>query len=176
MATTDAAMEDRFRQLFERHHAEVAAYVTRRASASIAEDVVEETFLVVWRSLERVPDDALPWLYGVARHTLANHLRAMQRRRRLIRRLASERHEPQSEPLPGLVSARLRQVLLELSDAEREAILLIAWEELTPSQAARAAGCSSATFRVRLHRARRHLERALSTDPPLAPRITQEEA
>ena len=44
-------------------------------------------------------------------------------------------------------------------------MLLIAWEGLTPSQAARVVGCSGATFRVRLHRARRRLECLLSADP-----------
>jgi RNA polymerase sigma-70 factor (ECF subfamily) len=176
MAGVSASLEDRFRVLFERYHADVAAYVGRRAPASLAEDVVEETFLVAWRSLERVPGDPLPWLYGVARRTLANHLRGMRRRHRLIRRLASQPPAPQPELLPGLVSTRLREAVLELSDLEREALLLIAWEGLTPNQAARVVGCSSAAFRVRLHRARRRLERVLCAGPPLEPRFNEEEA
>lgn len=176
MDAVGASLEDRFRVLFERYHADVAAYVSRRAPASLAEDVVEETFLVAWRSLERVPGDPLPWLYGVARRALANQLRGVQRRRRLIRRLASEPPAPQSELLPALVSARLRDALLDLSDGEREALLLIAWEGLTPSQAARVVGCSGAAFRVRLHRARRRLELALSADPPFEPRLHEGEA
>src|ERR1700689_3282677 len=96
-----ASLEDRFRELFESHHADVAAYVSRRAPASLAEDVVEETFLVAWRSLERVPGDPLPWLYGVARRTLANQLRGLRRRHRLIWRLASQPPPAQPELLPG---------------------------------------------------------------------------
>src|ERR1700733_11396384 len=123
-----ASLEDRFRELFERYHADVAAYVSRRAPASLVEDVVEETFLVAWRSLGRVPGDPLPWLYGVARRTLANRRGGVQRRHRLVRRLASQPPAAQPEPLPRLVSARLRGAVLELSDLEREALLLIAWE------------------------------------------------
>jgi DNA-directed RNA polymerase specialized sigma24 family protein len=114
-------------------------------------------------------------LYGVARRTLANQLRGLRRRHRLIWRLASQPPPAQPELLPGLVSTRLREAVLELSDVEREALLLIAWEGLTPSQAARVVGCSGATFRVRLHRARRRLERVLSADSPLEPRFNEEE-
>ncbi|MGH2850173.1 MAG: RNA polymerase sigma factor, partial [Solirubrobacteraceae bacterium] len=61
----------RFELLFETYHAQIAAYVGRRAPREAVEDVVEETFLVAWRALERVPDEPLPWLYGVARRVLA---------------------------------------------------------------------------------------------------------
>ena len=44
---------------------------------------------------------------------------------------------------------------------DREALLLTAWEGLSPERAARAAGCSRATFHVRLHRARKRLAHAL---------------
>lgn len=44
-----------------------------------------------------------------------------------------------------------------LSVREREALLLVAWEGLEPGRAARAAGCTPAAFRVRLHRARRRV-------------------
>jgi DNA-directed RNA polymerase specialized sigma24 family protein len=44
---------------------------------------------------------------------------------------------------------------------KREAILLIAWEGLEPTAAARVVGCSAAAFRVRLHRARRRLAAGL---------------
>ncbi len=40
--------------------------------------------------------------------------------------------------------------------------MLVAWEGLDPGAAARASGCTRAAFAVRLHRARRRLERALA--------------
>ncbi|HEX6027306.1 MAG TPA: sigma factor-like helix-turn-helix DNA-binding protein, partial [Solirubrobacter sp.] len=51
--------------------------------------------------------------------------------------------------------------LAMLKPIDREALLLTAWEGLTPERAAVAAGCSRATFDVRLHRARRRLADAL---------------
>jgi len=52
----------------------------------------------------------------------------------------------------------LHRALRELSPLEREALLLTAWEDLTPSQAARALGVSATAFRVRLLRARRRVQ------------------
>jgi RNA polymerase sigma-70 factor (ECF subfamily) len=61
-------------------------------------------------------------------------------------------------------------VLHELAPAEREALRLTEWERLTPAEAARVTGCSAATFRVRLHRARRHFAAHLAADETGAPR------
>ncbi|HEY1775291.1 MAG TPA: RNA polymerase sigma factor [Solirubrobacteraceae bacterium] len=153
---------ERFEALFDRYHGEVAAYVRRRAPARLAEDVVSETFLIAWRSLDRVHGDPLPWLYGVARRVLANDLRREHRRSALAARLAQEPDDPPTTVLGLDVSEPVRTALLALGHREREAVLLIAWEGLNPKQAAAAAGCSGATFRARLYRARRHLRRALS--------------
>jgi RNA polymerase sigma factor (sigma-70 family) len=165
----DSAQErqERFERLFAAHHAQVAAYAGRRAPREAVEDVVEETFLVAWRSLERVPDDPLPWLYGVARRVLANRRRGGRRAAALVQRLGHESERAAASPPGGpWLSAPLEAALRALSDREREAVLLIAWEGLTPSQAAIAAGCSAAAFRVRLHRARARLARALCEAAP----------
>ncbi|MEK8171531.1 sigma factor-like helix-turn-helix DNA-binding protein [Streptomyces sp. M19] len=58
------------------------------------------------------------------------------------------------------------QALAGLSDTDRELLTLVAWHGLGPRQAARVLGCSTATFSVRLHRARRRLERALDSAAP----------
>ncbi|MGI8803161.1 MAG: sigma factor-like helix-turn-helix DNA-binding protein [Solirubrobacteraceae bacterium] len=51
-----------------------------------------------------------------------------------------------------------------LAEADREALLLVAWEGLEIADAARVLGCRPATLRMRLHRARRRL--ALLLDNP----------
>jgi RNA polymerase sigma-70 factor (ECF subfamily) len=155
---------ERFEQLFERHHAQIAAYVRRRGGPDAVEDAVAETFLLAWRSLDRLDGDPLPWLYGVARRVLANEHRGRRRRGALGDRLAGQPAAQPPEPLAAEVSEPLRGALLALGPKEREAVLLIAWEGLTPEQAARASGCSAAAFRGRLHRARRRLARELGGD------------
>ncbi len=53
--------------------------------------------------------------------------------------------------------------LRALTSRDREALLLVAWEDLSPSLAAKSLGISPTAFRVRLHRARRRLQVALQT-------------
>jgi RNA polymerase sigma-70 factor (ECF subfamily) len=57
----------------------------------------------------------------------------------------------------------LRAALSVLSTAERDLLLLVAWEELTPAEAARAVGISQVAARSRLHRARMRAARALQS-------------
>ena len=167
MASPEGHRRERFERLFERYHPEVRAYVLRRAPQAIVDDVVSETFLVAWRALDCVPGEPLPWLYGVARRTLANHRRGHLRSAALSARLMRTLVQPteQEELVSAEVKPQLRDALLALTVREREALLLVAWEGLSPAQAARALGCSSAAFRVRLHRARGHLAQILERAP-----------
>ncbi len=169
------ATPELFGVLFERHHGQIAAYVRRRAPESIVEDVVSETFLVAWQTSERIRGDPLPWLYGVARRVLANQLRGQRRRAGLVSRLRRERGESDPQSLPG-VSEGVRAALLALSERDREAVLLVAWEGLTPKQAAAAVGCTAGTFRARLHRARNQLAQTLGSSPAAETRIIAGEA
>ena len=54
-------------------------------------------------------------------------------------------------------ASELASALAALTEHEREALLLVAWDELSATDAARVAGCSAAAFRVRLHRARQRV-------------------
>lgn len=159
-----------FEQLFAAHYGAVRAYVVRRSQSAAVEDVLADTFLVAWRRFDSVPDDALPWLLGTARRVMANQRRAQRRRDALtgrVRAIASPASdwEPTAE-----LSGELASALGTLSDREREALLLVAWEGLSSARAARAAGCSAATFRVRLHRARRRVAAQLLADTHNQPR------
>jgi RNA polymerase sigma-70 factor, ECF subfamily len=156
-----------FARTYRVHYDAIFAYALRRASRPVAEDVVNETFLVAWRRLDDMPVDPLPWLYGVARRVLANQRRGDERRRALLDHLASS-EVPVDGVSPGmpemtasLLPDTMRRALETLSPDALEALLLIAWEELTPAQAARVVGCSQTTMRARLFRARRAMSRAL---------------
>jgi RNA polymerase sigma-70 factor (ECF subfamily) len=151
---------ERFEALFEQHYGRVRRYVLRRADAAIADDVVSETFTVAWRRLDDIRVPELPWLLGVARLSLANVLRSERRRQALFERL---RQEP---PTSGAGDAEgdILRALASLREADREALLLVAWEGLTSAEAAQALDSSVAAFHVRAFRARRRLLRALATE------------
>lgn len=155
-----------FRDLYQRHAGSVYGYAARRSSPQEAQDVVAETFLVAWRRLDDVPADALPWLFGVARRVLANARRSSDRRSSLGARLRLQ-VQPfgQGDPADEVVSkAAVLSALDRLTPSEHEALTLVAWEGLDITRAARAAGCTKATFSVRLHRAKRRLMKELA--PP----------
>jgi len=150
----------RFEALFRAHYVAVHRYLVRRLPAASVQDALSETFLVAWRRQSEIHGDPLPWLLGVARRVSANQLRAQARREALHERLAE--HAPaQAEGVESLTDTELLHVLASLSEADREALLLVAWEGLSHSQAARVVGCAAPTFAVRLHRARRRLTKAL---------------
>lgn len=152
----------RFESMFRATYDRVLAYALRRADPADAEDVVWETFAVAWRRLDDVPSDALPWLYAVARRTLANSRRSVRRRAQLATRLAAENRLSSivdSDPSEQLEEAAvMRAALNALAEADREALMLIAWEGLDNERASIVLGVSAQAFAVRLHRARRRLD------------------
>lgn len=159
----------RFTALWKEHAPRVLAYAQRHTDPETAHEVVSETFLVAWRRLVDVPGEPLPWLLVVARNTLNNHRRSGYRQALLqteLQRLTElTEHGPAAE-----ISAVERQAMLAalatLTATEREALLLVAWDGLSTTQAARVAGCSTPTFAVRLHRARRRLQEATADPAP----------
>src|SRR5438067_2464194 len=159
----EAERARRLEALFDAHSARVFAYAARRSSPQDADDVVGETFLVAWRRLDAIPPEALPWLLGVARKVLSNRWRAGMRRDRFSAELAASlRDVPGADPA-GEVPTRLDvlSALAGLPGKQGEALTLTAWEGLDIPAAAAAAGCSRATFSVRLHRARRRMMKDL---------------
>ncbi len=147
-----------FERLFETHYWSVRDFTVRRVPDEAVEDVVAETFLVAWRRFDELDGEALPWLLGVARRVVANQLRADRRRGALAERVRALLSPAVSDwqPPQGL-SSEVAEALAGLSDREREALLLVAWEGLDPRRAALVVGCSVTAFRVRLHRARRRV-------------------
>jgi RNA polymerase sigma-70 factor (ECF subfamily) len=158
-------LESRFEALYRAHADAVHAYALRRTSPAAADDVVAETFLVVWRRLSDVPEPALPWMLGVARRVLANRRRTDSRADALARRLAGT--EPTTAPAHDIddeLNQRVRFALAGLGERDRELLMLVAWEGLRVQEAAEVLGVRSGTLAVRLHRARKRLDEALAAE------------
>lgn len=158
----------RFEEVYEAYSGLILAYaVQRTANPHDAADVVAETFAVAWRRIHDVPegDEARPWLYGVARKVLANHHRSDRRRRRLGDRAASDlrtRIIDAAIPVDGPDRRAIAEAFKALGDGDQELLTLVGWEGLDRDEIATILGCSRATVRVRLHRARRRFERELN--------------
>jgi RNA polymerase sigma-70 factor (ECF subfamily) len=151
--------------MFEDFSPRVYAYARRQCDATTAQDVVADTFLVAWRRRADVPADPLPWLLVVARNTIANRRRYEARQDRLadvVGRLEFLAGWSAGADQAVLERATLLDGLSRLSELEREALLLVAWDGLRNADAARVAECSVRAFEVRLSRARARLSRALT--------------
>ena len=165
--------------LYERHARAVFRYLSRRAGVAAAEDLLSEVFVAALDGRKRlVPHgsgSALPWLYGIAANVLRRHARS-----------TSARESPSSPPLGASwedVDSRLdaqaqrdqlRAALEVLSPTDRDALLLVAWEGLSPAEVATALGISKVAARGRLHRARRQALRALRPDHEDDPRLVDQ--
>ena len=151
----------RFEQIYSEHHQAVRAYVSRRAPEAVVDDVVSDTFLVCLRKIDRVPAEPLPWLYAVARKTLANERRKRAR--------VTHGHDMSSvEPAP-VGDGALAEAFNALSERDREVLRLVAWEGLSLADAATVLGCSAVACRVRYHRAKSRLASRLAAAPSFRP-------
>jgi RNA polymerase sigma-70 factor (ECF subfamily) len=166
---------ERFERLFRAHHLTVHAFARRRVAAEAVDDVVSETFTVAWRRLDDIPDDPLPWLLGVARNVVGTARRGEARRLRLQTRAQADYQGPIEEREPKLDSGLVNAALERLNERDREALTLIGWDGLTPSEAAAVIGIPANRFRVRLHRAGRRLRWALNAAEEEADASAQQE-
>ena len=130
------AAEERFRTVFV-HLGAVTGYARRRGSKD-ADALAADVMTIAWRRLADVPaDDPLPWLYGTARNLVLAEARLS------ARAAGSSIHAPE----PGRCGTRAGQLDPELGSGDALAfptptgrrLLLVAWEDLTPSQAAQSA-------------------------------------
>src|SRR5260370_38024443 len=99
-------------------------------------------------------------LYGVARRVVAGKYRDVRRLRNLIARLEAAR--PRSGCPAGDVEAdsardRLVAAVRCLKPAEREALQLVFWEQLSHAEAAEVLGCTANAVALRVHRAKAKL-------------------
>ena len=147
--------------LFRLHAAEVLAYALRRTDPATAEDVVSEVFLVAGRKLDRIPaTDPHLWLYGVARRVLANDRRGARRRTALTALLADVQRGG-AQP-PAAPDSALLRALAALRPADREVLMLSAWEGLDAPAVAAVMKCTPHAVHTRLHRARARLQAELA--------------
>ncbi|MFD3312494.1 RNA polymerase sigma factor [Streptomyces sp. NPDC058694] len=150
-----------FEPLVERHSAALHGYFARRAPGA-ADDLLAELWLQAYatrRGFDPARGSVRAWLFGVARNVLSTHWRRLAARRPdLLRSTDDDPWEAVDDRLVAeAVAPRLRELLARLPSDERELLLLVAWEQLTPSEAAAVVGIPAATARTRLHRARNRM-------------------
>jgi RNA polymerase sigma-70 factor, ECF subfamily len=164
--------EARLEGWHQEHAGAVRAFVRRRIGDQDADDIVADVFVVAWRRRADVPADPRIWLLGVARKVLANRHRAARRQRALYERLAHEaaRSPVEADDLAATadIDGTMLRALASLGARDREVLLLVTWDDLTHAEAAEVLGLRPPTLTMRVHRARRRLERTLAAFTPPA--------
>jgi len=153
---------EQFERIYQDCYAAVQRYTARRVPAAAVQDVVADTFLTAWRRYAELSGEPLPWLLGIARRTAANQRRGGARREALQERLRGEQRSSDEPPALSDDDPQVAAALATLSERDREALTLVAWDGLEHRVAASVMGCSTGAFTVRVHRARRKLERSLA--------------
>lgn len=162
---------EQFAELFDRHAPHVHRYLARRVGQQVADDLVAETFLAAFarrRHYDTAYRDARPWLYGIATNLIAQYRRAEARQFQIQHAALTERDEPghaervAADVTAGSVHRVLAAALAGLADGDRDVVVLIAWEQLSYEETARALDIPVGTVRSRLSRARLRLRTALA--------------
>jgi len=155
--------EVRFERLYDQYHANVVAYCRRRVAVDRVEDLVAETFLVAWRSIDQVPtgDAGLPWMYRVAYRTVGHQWRGVSRRKRLTQKLAVVPDPPSTTPEDSAVRNEEARRVLEaaalLNERDAEILRLLSWEHLSRAEIAEVLDIAPNAVSQRIHRARTNL-------------------
>lgn len=128
-----------------------------------AEDVVQETFLRLWRHADRWRPDApvRAWLYRVA----GNVARDMLRSRRDVVELEADKPDPAPSVVDQVVAdrraAQVRALVDQLPERQRHALILCRWEGLSMAEAATVMDCTAEAVEALLSRGRRALRAGL---------------
>jgi len=139
--------------------------------ASLADDLLQETLLRISESLGRFEGRSSleTWAFGVATHTAIDHLRRSSAGARIVAIedgdvLPSAVDEVDQPMIVDEMSSCVREEVDRLPGHYRAALVLHDMEGKTAQQTAEICGCSLATAKIRIHRARARLKKALQED------------
>jgi len=174
-----AELEQRFETLVRTHSRPVLAYCLRRSTHDDAHEAAADVFAVAWTKFDHMPEgqEALYWLFGIARRVLSNQQRSRRRRVSLNERVGSIAEVAMAGPEAVVVRNAADQEVIDavsnLDTSDQEVLALLVWDEVPREEAARLLDISLQALHKRYQRALRRLERELRsersrTTPPIA--------
>jgi RNA polymerase sigma-70 factor (ECF subfamily) len=160
LATDDVAVE----QVYVLLAPTVLAYLRRLVPLSDAEDVLQRTFLDVWRSRAQYdPSRSLTgWVMGIARNRAMDHLRS-RKPDDPVAQVPESRQSGDEDDLAERFarSQEVRAALERLSPEQRQVLVLAYFEDLTLAQVAQWVGAPLGTVKARAARGLRAFAREL---------------
>jgi RNA polymerase sigma-70 factor, ECF subfamily len=174
MALVSGGDASAFEQLVERHQRLVVGTVTRMlGSTSDAEDIAQQVFVRVWKSANRYVPRAkfTTWLLKITRNLVFNELRRRSRHAQVSLQSESEEEErpirdehaiaPDAALLEQELQKAIDAAIANLPDAQRMAVILRRYEELSYEEIAETLDQSVSAVKSLLFRARTELRQSL---------------
>ena len=175
LALVTAGQLDALEELYDRYRTMAYSIALRiTGDASLAEDVVQDAFLGVWRNASRYIEgrgSVKTWLLSIVHHRAVD---AVRRRRPTAELPEREDVPPPALQLPdlwddvaaGLDRAAIARALATLSDVQREAIELAYWGGLTQQEIAERTATPLGTVKSRVRLGLLALRGALAGEGP----------
>jgi RNA polymerase sigma-70 factor (ECF subfamily) len=163
--------------LYRSHAPAMAVYIARKTqNAGVAADLTAETFAQAYTNRRqfrgRTREEAIGWLYGIARHQISHFVRRDRAEARALERLGIQRPQPgdheldRLEELAGIseLQIRIASHMRGLSHEQQEALRLRLLDELSYEQMAEHLGINEQAVRARVSRGMRTLHTRLQRD------------
>ncbi|WP_433266968.1 RNA polymerase sigma factor [Micromonospora vinacea] len=162
------------RRAFDALYRRTAPWLTARlrrrcADEDVVAEVLQETYLAVWRSAgsqarSSASGSAVGWLWTIAAHRLIDAFRHRARRERIpsVRTFEAVAPAAEDEALAGGMDANLERALHELPAELRQVLRSMVLDGLTARETALLLGMPEGTVKTRARRARIALREALS--------------
>jgi RNA polymerase sigma-70 factor, ECF subfamily len=183
LALVTAGQLDALQELYDRYRVMAYSIALRITSdASLAEDVVQDAFLGVWRNASRYVEgrgSVKTWLLSIVHHRAVD---AVRRRRPVVELPERDDLPPPALTLPdiwhevagNLDRREIAAAMTTLSDVQREAIELAYWGGLTQQEIAERTGAPLGTVKSRVRLGLLALRRALVGDDARSDAVASE--
>ncbi|MGH2558482.1 MAG: RNA polymerase sigma factor [Thermomicrobiales bacterium] len=149
------------RALFERHAPWLARRLRRTLPADVVEDVLQETFVAIWRGAGRYHGGGAvgAWLWGIARRQAAMWARAHGRSLPDFELAAAD--DPATQAIRSVDLEAALATLGPAGTAQRELVRMVYVEDRPLAEVAEALDIPRGTVKSRLFKARQRLRAAL---------------
>jgi RNA polymerase sigma-70 factor (ECF subfamily) len=162
---THQLADDQLELLWNQYSRRLRAFIRSRVGEDAdAEDILQEVFIRIHRNLCCLPAPEWrrpeSWIYQIARHLIIDHYR---RRRDLVaipENLPAQPDLPEEDP-QALLALSLRELIDQLPELYRQALILTEYQGLSQKQLAERLGISLSGAKSRVQRAREKLRAML---------------
>jgi RNA polymerase sigma-70 factor (ECF subfamily) len=153
--------------LYARHNVRVYRFILRIVGdTSVAEDLVSQVFLDVWRTAGQFEgrSQVSTWMLAIARFKALTALRNRRHEdieQEEVLQIADTGDTPETAMDRSQTSSSLRKAIAQLSPAHREIIDLVYYHEKSVEEVGQIIGIPQATVKTRMFYARKHLAELL---------------